>query len=218
MIEAGGQSTRVLAGVIFSCAVYVGESIFAFIAIFIPYWKHLVIIIYSPAIIFILYIFILRESVRWQMLKGNVKEAKETLVLAANLNGIDMSSKEIMDLKDEELKIIYTMEAEKTDQFVFKDIFGSKEILKRLGVVSFSFFSAGFVYYGLTVNSVLLPGNKYTNFILSSVSSFPGDVLAYFTFNKFGRRISLIYGFFSCGVFCVATAYSPNCKIFITFL
>lgn len=211
MIEAGGQSKRVLAGVIFSSTVYIGEAIFAFIAMFVPYWKHLIIIIYSPVIIFIVYVCILRESTRWQMLRGKLKEAKITLVKIAKMNGIAIDANVIMNLDDNEFRKKFHVE-DKREQVVIKDILMSKETMRRLGVATFCFFASGFVYYGLTVHSVLLPGNKYTNFILSALSSLPGDFLAFYTFVKFGRKISLMLGFFACGIFCLMTGYAPECK------
>lgn len=209
MIEAGGQTKRVLAGVIFSYAVYIGEVVYAITAFFLPYWKHLVYIVYSPTIIFIIYIYLLRESTRWQLLKDDINGAKRTLKEIALSNKVLLTEKEIQDIGGRELKIRLQV-AEKKDRVVLKDILESSELLKRLGVATFCFFAAGFSYYGLTIHSVLLPGNKHVNFILASITSFPGDLLAYFTFNKYGRRISLMCSFICGGIFCIATAYSPD--------
>lgn len=210
MIEVGGRTKRVMAGVIFSCACYVGEVIFAFIAIAVPYWKHLILITYSPVIMFVFTGILIRESVRWQIFKGLVQQAKSTLILQAKANNLEIIN-EIINISDEELRLKLSIEKQTKKETIY-DILASKEILVRLGVSSFCFFTAGFVYYGLVVQSVLLPGNKYHNFALASITSFPGDLLAFYTFERFGRRISLQAGFFSCAMFLLAQAYTPQCK------
>lgn len=215
MIEVGGETKRVLAGVIFSYAVYVGEVTFAFTAMGLQYWKHLIITIYSPMILFVFYVFFLRESTRWQMLLGKMDAAKDTLKKVAKMNKLNISSKEIDDINDDELRRQFNVEIQ-TEKESMKDVFASKEIMIRLAVTSVCFFTSSFLYYGLAVHSVMLPGNKYTNFVLSAVTSFPGDMLAFYTFNKYGRRVTMQYGYLLSAVSLMAQTYSPDCEyIFI---
>lgn len=86
MIEVGGETKRVITGVIFSYAVYVGEVLFAFVAMGLQYWKSLILAVYTPAIIFVVYALVLRESTRWQMLRGKAAEAKKTFKIIAKIN------------------------------------------------------------------------------------------------------------------------------------
>lgn len=211
MIEVGGDSKRVLTGVIFSYAVYVGEVAFAFIAMGLKYWKSIILVVYAPLIIFVTYGLILRESSRWQILRGKINEAKDTLKLIAKYNKIDVTAADIDSTDPNELRMKFNVE-EQNEKESMKVIFNSKEIMTRLGVASFCFFTSSFLYYGSVVHAVLLPGNKYTNFILASLTSFPGDVIAYFTFEKFGRKITLQYGYILSAVFLIAQNYAPECK------
>ncbi|XP_023947783.2 organic cation transporter protein [Bicyclus anynana] len=209
LIEIGGESNRVLAGVIFSYAVYVGEVLFAFIAMGLKYWKTLILVVYSPMILFIAYIIILKEGTRWQLLRGRTEEAKETLKLTAKINKINVNQKEIDEISGEDLRFKFNIVMQKQKESI-KDILASKETMLRLIVTSICFFTSSFVYYGLAVHSVLLPGNKYTNFVLTSLASFPGDFLALFTFKKYGRKISLQSGYICSAVFLIAQTYTPN--------
>ena len=211
MIEVGGSSKRVLAGIIFSYAVYVGEIAFAFIAMSFQYWKWLIIVVYSPMILFILYVFVLKESTRWQMLRGKIDEAKATLKVMARMNKIDIAEDEITDASDDQMRLMFDVVEQKEKESI-KVIIGSKEIMTRLSVTSFCFFTSSFLYYGTLVHAVLLPGNKYTNFILSAFTSFPGEVIAYYAFNKYGRRITLQCGYYCSAVFLIAQNYCPECK------
>lgn len=211
MIEVGGSTKRVLTGIIFSYAVYVGEIVFAFLAMSLQYWKWLILVVYAPMILFILYIFVLRESMRWQMLRGKMDEAKKTLKEIAKKNKLDIADKEITDASGDELRLKFDM-VEQKERENMKVIIGSKEIMTRLSVSSVCFFTSSFLYYGTLVHCVLLPGNKYTNFILSAFTSFPGEMIAYYTFNKYGRKITLQCGYFVCGIFLIAQNYCPECK------
>lgn len=64
------------------------------------------------------------------------------------------------------------------------------------------------------INSVALPGNKYTNFALSSFATIPGDIIAVITLDRIGRKKTLLGGFLFCGICCVATGFIPRGKTF----
>ncbi|XP_047518927.1 organic cation transporter protein-like [Pieris napi] len=209
LIEVGGESKRVSAGVIFSYAVYVGEVCFAFIAMGLKYWKLLIIVVYSPLILFILYAFTLRESTRWQMLRGKMDEAKETLIMITKLNKLEVTEHEINETSNEDLRFQFNVVVQKEKERM-RDILASREIMTRLLVTSFCFFASSFIYYGMAVHAVLLPGNKYTNFVLSSLSSFPGDLIALYTFKRFGRKVSLQCGYIASAFFLLAQTFSPD--------
>lgn len=211
VIELGGEAKRVSAGVIFSYAVYVGEVTFAFIAMGLKYWKSLVLVVYTPMTLFIFYILCLKESTRWQMLNGKTQQAKETFKSIVKFNKLEITPKEIEDMSEDEVRSKLNVHIQKENETI-KDILGSKEIMVRLAVTSFCFFTSSFLYYGSMVHSVLLPGNKYTNFVLASIASFPGDLLAFYTFNKFGRRVTLQWGYIGSAVFLIAQTYAPDCK------
>lgn len=68
------------------------------------------------------------------------------------------------------------------------------------------------VYYGLTINSVSLPGARELNFALASVASVPGDIAAVVLLDKLGRKKTLFAGFLTCGMGCIATAFVPRGK------
>lgn len=210
VIEIGGKNNRVLAGVLFSYVIYFGEMIFALIAMLVPYWKTLIRIINTPSLLFLSYIFIIRESPRWQMLNGKMKEAKHTIQLVAKTNKLEIDFEELKEMNDDQLKEKFNIDNYKVKEG-FQEIFTSREILKRLAVASFCRFTCGFVYYGLVINSVWLPGNKYTNFLLSTVMSFPGELMALYFMNKIGRKVPLIVGYLICGITVVASPYVGKC-------
>ncbi|XP_028173612.1 organic cation transporter protein-like [Ostrinia furnacalis] len=217
LIEIGGESKRVTAGVLFSYAVYLGEVVFAAISMGFKYWKHVMLAIYSPMVLYISYIFILKESTRWQMIRGKMGEAKSTFKLIARMNKVNISDDEIDVMSDEDMRSKFNVELQKEKEN-FKDIIGSKAIVTRLVVTAICFFTSSFLYYGLVVNAIYLPGDKYVNFILASVTSFPGDLIAFYCLNKFGRRITLQCGYLTCAVFLIAQTYTPEHIIWLKVL
>lgn len=211
VIENSGKDNRVLAGVIFAYAIYVGEALFACIAMTVTYWKTLIRIICSPPIIFLSYIFLVRESPRWQIINNKFEEAKQTLLVIAETNKLNIDKQEFQNIDGAKLKHKFNLGSHEKKESM-SAVFTSKEIWKRLLVMMICRFTASFVYYGMMINSVWLPGNKYTNFLLATVMSFPGELIALLLMNKYGRRKPLLYGYLICGVFCIASGYVPEGK------
>lgn len=212
VIEVGGETKRVFTGVIFSYAVYVGEVLYAFIAMGFIHWKSIILAVYVPMVIFFSYVLILRESTRWQMLRGKMDEAKATLKLVAKFNKTNVTAAEIENADSKVIRAIFNVEEQKEKESI-KVILNSKEIMTRFAVTAFCFFTSSFLYYGALIYSVLLPGDKYMNFIMVALASFPGDLLAYFAFEKFGRKVTLQYGYLFSATFLIAQNYCPNCKL-----
>nr|XP_053604733.1 organic cation transporter protein-like isoform X2 [Plodia interpunctella] len=137
MLEVGGETKRILTTVIFSYAVYIGEILFAVEAMFLKHWKSLTLVVYTPMIVFILYFPILRESMRWQLLRGKTSEVKETFKKIVNINKINVTPAEIDALSDEEIRLKFNVTLQ-TEKEKFKEIIASKEIMKRVGVANLS--------------------------------------------------------------------------------
>ncbi|XP_063362870.1 organic cation transporter protein-like [Cydia amplana] len=214
MIEVGGETKRVITGVIFSYATYVGEVLFGFLAMGFQQWKALLLATYAPVILFIAYIITLHESTRWQLLQGKASEARNTYKIIAKINKLTLSNEEIDNISEDDLRSKFNVASQK-EKKGFKEIINSKEIMIRVIVVSFCFFTCGLVYYGVAMQSIYLPGDKYLNFLLTSLASLPGDFIAYFTFPKYGRKISLQCGFIFCAVFLLAQAFTPDAMIWL---
>ncbi|XP_050673902.1 organic cation transporter protein-like isoform X2 [Leptidea sinapis] len=209
MIEIGGKSKRVLSGVLFACSCYIGEILYALTAMFVPNWKTLILITYSPSILFLSYFFMLKETLRWLIVNEKIDDAKETVKSIIKMNKLEMNINVVdkMDLKS--LKELIDVESYEQKEGLGK-AFNSREIMKRFLVASCCRFTVCFVYYGLTVNSVMLPGNKYVNFLLTSLMSFPGDILCLILMNRFGRKMPLIFSFALCAVACLCFGFIPS--------
>lgn len=67
-----------------------------------------------------------------------------------------------------------------------------------------------FVFYGLSVNSTSMSGNKYINFALVSLVEIPGYTIAWVSIQKIGRRFSLVGSLLLCGLTCTLTLFVPS--------
>lgn len=69
-----------------------------------------------------------------------------------------------------------------------------------------------FIYYGLSLNSTSIIGNKYLNFALVCLIEIPGYTVAWISIQHLGRRTSIIGFFFLCGATCIASTFVPERK------
>ncbi|XP_050673925.1 solute carrier family 22 member 3-like isoform X1 [Leptidea sinapis] len=208
MLEIAGKN-RILSGVLFAYAVYMGEAVLACLGMIVAYWKNLLYMLCTPCIVFLSYIFLIKESPRWQVLNGKITDAKKTMIIMSKLNNIDFSMEDMNNISNDNLKNILIGDVKESSEG-YIDVIKCKEIMKNLAVAFFCRFSVSFIYYGLIVNSVLLPGNKYTNFLLAACMSFPGELISMYFMNKIGRKKPLTVGFIICGAACVGCGYVPD--------
>jgi OCT family organic cation transporter-like MFS transporter 4/5 len=66
------------------------------------------------------------------------------------------------------------------------------------------------VYYGLSVNSTAISGNKYLNFSLVALVEIPGYTLAWVAMDRWGRRRPLAGSLLLCTATCLTAAFVPQ--------
>lgn len=79
----------------------------------------------------------------------------------------------------------------------------SRVLMLRFLMCSWCWISTSFVYYGLTINSVLLSGDKYTNFALNMAMEIVASLFIMMALERFGRKKSIFVAFLICGIACV---------------
>ncbi|XP_026491594.2 solute carrier family 22 member 2-like [Vanessa tameamea] len=210
IIEISGNNQRILSGVLYAYAIYVGEAIIAGIAMYVPAWHWIIYVVCTPPILFIFYIILLEESPRWLVLNNKLNNARRLLKLISKSNNIKINLNDLDELDEAKLRQICKVEKESKKEG-YREALASVDMLKRVSIVTVARFTVTFIYYGLVANSVWLPGNKYVNYVLTALMSFPGDILPLYFMNKFGRRWPLFYGYIICGMACVSSVFVPEC-------
>ncbi|KAJ8726751.1 hypothetical protein PYW08_015148 [Mythimna loreyi] len=203
-VEMVAKENRALFAPLMIGSMSIGGMLMALIAWLIPYWRHFLRAIYAPALIFILYAFFLDESVRWLLIKGRKKEAKNILRKAAKISNVYV-----------EETTLDKIECGKTDANVnlihlLKITITSKTLLLRFLACACAWITATFNKYALLINSVSLEGNKYVNYAVTSFADLPASFLLMFLLIKFKRKKPLIFSFLMTGSFCVAQSFVPK--------
>ncbi|CAG9562784.1 unnamed protein product [Danaus chrysippus] len=218
-LEMMGLHRRVLGGNIISCTFAIGQALVALIAWAIPEWRTLTRVLYAPSLLFIFYIFLIEESVRWLLSKGKKKEAARIIFKVAATNKRKLSPETIKELTEESVR----PEEEKPSLGEINDqpslalqVLKSRVIMIRLCVCSFWWITVTFIYYGLSINSVSLAGNSYVNYILTALVEIPGYCISVLTLDRFGRKSSIMTAFFICGISLVCLPFIPGHFFVIT--
>ncbi|XP_055601971.1 organic cation transporter protein isoform X2 [Uranotaenia lowii] len=143
--------------------------------------------------------FVLPESPRWLLCKGQIAEAKEVIRKAAAFNN--------RPLPDNLDKLLKPPMDEEDNMAGVCDLFRTR----YLRLVSFCFmciwFTMNLVYYGLVLNMNSLGGNIYLNSAIAGVVEIPAIALAMYIINKTGKKWLFCATFFAAALACLCAAF-----------
>jgi hypothetical protein len=69
---------------------------------------------------------------------------------------------------------------------------------------------ANMVFYGLSLNTGILYGDYYINFLLVQLVEIPGNFLPLFSIDRFGRKKSHLIYMAGGGIVCLSTIFTVN--------
>ncbi|XP_071440795.1 organic cation transporter protein-like [Hetaerina americana] len=221
-LELVGPSRRAFCSVCINVAYSVGSAYLPLIAWALPYWRHMLLALYSPALITIMYLWLIPESLRWLISRGRVEEACEVVKKAAVRNGVVLSDEAMsifnnnnntLDFEDtgSGTKVNSGEEIPKTlRKNMAKEMVASKTLLLRLFVNCLCWTAVTMVYYGLSLGAVTLSGNRYVNFAVTALVEMPGNILVLPVMERLGRRTSAALTFILSGITCLAVPFLPH--------
>ncbi|OWR55596.1 solute carrier family 22 member 21 like protein [Danaus plexippus plexippus] len=218
-MELVGPKGRVFGNTIINAVYVSGLMTLAALSWWLQSWRHLLRIIYIPAVFVISYIWILNESIRWLLSKGRTEEAIDILKKAAKMNKVQLSEEALTPLyelkklngdheSEKQKDDITNKVEEKTSNFV--KVIRSSVMRKRLAICSFLWITCTFVYYGLSINSVSLGGNKYINFMLVAFAEIPANIVCFLVLDRFGRKKVLIITYVLSACLCIGLSFLPK--------
>ncbi|CAO1419531.1 unnamed protein product [Diamesa tonsa] len=216
-MELVGKQKRGVVGMVCNYFYAIGEAVLGLTAWLCGDWVLLQMLMSVPPLIVISYCWIIPESVRWHLAKNQNIKAIKIIKQAAKTNGVELTT--------ETQKLFQKLEADEnmnknsTDHSVVQSNNGeiiasvrkmlqSRIMINRILILFYNFIINALVYFGLSLNSVSLSGNKYFNFILVSLIELPGYYLGFIAMEKYGRRVSLAGAMILCGLTCVLCGYS----------
>lgn len=204
---------RPIAGTVMGTFYPFGAVIMGCVAWYVRDWRRLLLICYAPGLLFITYIYLIPESVRWLEMNRKHKKAVDIIKKISNINKTTLSDEVLESMKysiknDDE-------EVETKNWAVLKNALKSKHILFRLLLCSFCWFANTLVYYGLTINSVELVGHKYLNFILVNLVEVPAFITSGFIMQKYPRKPSQFAAFLLSGLGCISCQLVSSDQIYL---
>ncbi len=234
-VEMVGPKKREMSGIVLNYFYAFGEALVGLFAWLWGDWITVQYAVSAPPLLFALYYWIIPESIRWLLARGETAKAAEIIKKAAKVNRIKLSDNLIKNFSlqplanghvnvrelfstsvaiiiefinvnsyfsgriqgcrlrrdaKEEAEIWSMVECEANVQFEENDIAMrhsflhlvrdlKKKNLSSATLISYRFFRAtnAFVFYGLSLNSQNLSGNKYLNFILVCLIEIPGSTV-----------------------------------------
>ncbi|KAF4523317.1 hypothetical protein B566_EDAN011796 [Ephemera danica] len=210
-MELVGPKGRVVGGGLLVCSFSFGLAVLGLIAWALRDLRYILLVISSPGLLFVSYIWIFPESIRWLMMRGRMEEANHLINKAAKLNKVELSEELKMKLEKAECLTDDTEEKSDPTLVALKQVLRSRTLLLRLANCCFIWVTGEFVYYGLSVNSSALAGteNENINFILVALVEAPGYLIVWFGMTNFGRRRTLSLALLVGGISCFAQPFIP---------
>lgn len=202
-VELVHNDHRLEQQIVFSILFAIGGLYMSTAAYFLPYWRHFVVAIYVPSLLFLIYYFLMDESVRWLLSKGKKKKAIEILLNMAKSNELDLEIKDLSNIQYEQ---------NQTKTSPLRDTFQSKIVIRRFFICVIWWMSCTFICFGLMVNVVSLSGNKYINFSLMAMTDVPASFAMVYTLKRFKRKKPLFTSFIGAGLLCLVQPFVPQSK------
>ncbi|CAH2241429.1 organic cation transporter protein-like [Pararge aegeria] len=202
VMELVGPKYRVAAGATISTFFSFGQVLMALIAWAVPNWRNLTLALYLPQFITICYFWIMSESVRWYLSKGQFKNAEDFLKNVARTNKRQLSDQSLQALKHSAEAEKIRADAEKVtkakEPWLIILVFRNKAILRRCCISPVWWFTSALVYYGMSINAVNISGNRYVNYMAVAAADIPGYWIAVVLMTRIGRKPVLIGAYWIC--------------------
>ncbi|XP_045519391.1 solute carrier family 22 member 1-like isoform X1 [Pieris brassicae] len=202
-LEIVSSNKRLVFNMLVSYGYIVGGVLLAVFSWLIQDWRWLLRALYTPALLFILYIFFLDESPRWHLSKGRKEEATAIVEKIAAKNNIKLDQNMLDNLS-------YEKEENKNLKKILASTLKSRKLRTRFFVCVIWWMTSTFVNYGMVLNSVSLQGNKYVNFGLTQLVDVPGLLIITNILLRFKRKKPLIICFALGAVMCLAQPFVPQ--------
>ncbi|XP_023159895.2 organic cation transporter protein [Drosophila hydei] len=216
-VEMVGPRKREMTSIVLNYFYAVGEALLGLAAWLLSNWQILQYALSIPPLFFVVYFWLVPESVRWLLARNEHVKAGNIIRRAAHVNQRELSLELMASLKQQQLDATDNS-SDKQEQLQkrqqqreiwpsVKQVFGSKKLIGRYIILLFIWAVNAIVFYGLSLNSTNLSGNKYLNFALVCLIEIPGYSLAWLCLRKLGRRLALSGSLLLCAVTCAASGY-----------
>ncbi|XP_072938414.1 organic cation transporter protein-like [Epargyreus clarus] len=222
-MELVGPRGRVFGNTMINFVYVSGMVTLAGLAWYLQNWRHLLRVIFTPAFFVVSYFLFLKESPRWLISKGRYEEAIAVLRNAAKMNRVDipeemLKPQNFVKNTQEDTKTSDNKDEIEKKPSLFMQVIKSRIIVTRLVICSYMWMSCTFIYYGLSINSVSLAGNKYLNFMLVAMVEIPANIMCLIVLDRFGRKRVITVTYVLSGCLCISLSTLPKDQVWWSFV
>ncbi|XP_070537805.1 organic cation transporter protein-like [Ptychodera flava] len=193
--------------VVFYALAYMSQGGLAYL---VRNWRHLILAMCLPGLFILPYFWIVPESPRWLLSRGDVTEAEVIILKAARINKKDISylMKNLVTMKWDAERNIARSNIRRNHSII--DLVRTP-VLRKRGFKMFCIWMTSSVsYFGVSLNMSSLQGDTYVNFFLGGAVEIPGVLLAVYLLDKYGRIVPLCCFCVVAGVGCIASQFFPQ--------
>uniref|UniRef100_A0A1B0DGX8 Major facilitator superfamily (MFS) profile domain-containing protein n=1 Tax=Phlebotomus papatasi TaxID=29031 RepID=A0A1B0DGX8_PHLPP len=210
-MELVGPERRVLGAFFINVFYALGEALLGLLAMLTRDWRLLMRVAYVPTFIFLIYRWLIPESARWLLNMNRTRDAAKIIDSAAKMNKSPLTpearkmldnvlnAEPVVEEKDGKLREKEPEAKEYNLLLAFK----SKTLVLRMINCSYCWIAVCFVFYGMSMNSVSVAGDKYVNFIMNCLIEIPGAGLCCLLMDRIGRRMMLCISLILSGAACI---------------
>ncbi|XP_041980414.1 organic cation transporter protein-like [Aricia agestis] len=211
-LELVGPKGRVFVSLLFNTMFILGGVTVTLLSWWLQSWRYLLLVIYTPAIFLLFYLFMLTESFRWLFSKGRYEEGLNVLKKCEKINNVVIPKDHYDQVEKHAIMQRDTrkFEAKEINRSTFKQVLMSGMIWRRLMTCSFLWTSSTLVYYGLSINAMELSGNTYLNYIVVIIIEAPANICKLIFLDRFGRKRVIATAFVLTGVILVNYGFLPG--------
>ncbi|XP_072297414.1 solute carrier family 22 member 4-like [Eucyclogobius newberryi] len=185
----------------------VGYALLSLFGYFIRDWRMLLVACAIPGFLLMPLWWVVPESPRWLLQKKRFKKAEAVIYRAAKMNRV--STPEVIFTSDECLDQM-KLDHEESHSYTCLDLVRTSNlrIITLMGI--FIWFTCAMVFFGLTLNTNSLNGNKYLNVFISAVIDIAAYILTWFMVNRVPRPFFLFSSMMFCGTLFLVILLVPD--------
>lgn len=210
-VEWVSSKYRILSSTIIAIIYPLGEILLGVSAILFKHYRTFLLAIYSPALVTILYFWLVPESVRWLIVTGQYDRAHQILKRTANQNKCQLSDKSVEILKKHCLNATNQAQCNPNCNTI-TSIFQHKILIMRLITCSLCWILTVFIFFGLSVNATKITDddNKYLSYITTMIAEAPAAIISYYSLKFLDRRTSMCGALIIAGVATISSTFVPT--------
>ncbi|KAL3088696.1 hypothetical protein niasHT_023314 [Heterodera trifolii] len=207
------KELRALSPLVFGLAWVFGYCLIAPMAYFTSNWRLLVVLVSAPSLLFVvIFYFTIPESFHYLAIKGRIDLIIQWVKMANSFADIVQTDKVeqsdvdqlieyleqqklLMDNIDHQPVLITKSISENGRKMVINSspfiekIKTNQRLIKHIAIFILLWVCDAFIYYGVSLFSTKLAGNRYINFTLIALVEVPSYVFSPWLIDRMGRRL-----------------------------